>query len=82
MNPGKCECCGFVCNCLICMKCKRNICCECTITIYDLGILDLYCLFCGKRYGLLLNKQQEHLESLYSPGGYQFDKAKQKLNNL
>lgn len=82
-NPETlCQCCGsdgtkqdlwdpmYKCN-----KCNLPTCKYCSC--------NKICIFCIKRQNLTLSPLlQEHLESLYAPGGYQFNQAKNKIKKL
>lgn len=70
---SQCNCCGFIGIGTWCLTCFKNTCLRCT--------WGDKCLICMTKFGLT-EAQRERLENLYSPGGYKYEQAKQKLTNL
>lgn len=72
--PKKCTCCGESKLTLPCTYCKLEVCSNCT---------SFMCLICmAKRGFVMTNQQQKQLETVYLPGGFQFEQAKSKFDNI
>jgi hypothetical protein len=81
MNQGlqqfskTCTCCGELRFPYLCDRCQLPVCGSCI----SIGL----CLLCMAKDGFIMTQtQRKQLESVYSQGGFQFEKAHNKFANL
>lgn len=81
-----CDCCGIPIadTAPYCMTCYKDICSDCLICTYNCSwYRDDFCLIClAKEEYSFTKEQQERLEMIYSIGGFQYNQAKQKVENM
>lgn len=74
----KCQCCGLVENGGQCYRCLKHTCRTCMCIE-----ATSHCLICAVGIKMILSDvQQERLESIYSPGGFKFEEANIKIQQL